>query len=169
MWSLWRVHDVFEAGTKLDSNGMPVLDWNRALPDGEIKTGTPIPALVPMPALAMAPMPIKTRICPVYGANDYVQFAADVCPSAPANATPVGYRGLVSSSDLKDPNLKEKSPGFPFFIPGIAGQRPVHPPLDFAPDEDKTRALYTNSTTLGISQKRTTHCSPSKSRRRAQT
>lgn len=26
----------------------------------------------------------------------------------------------------------EKSPGYPFFIPGIAGSRPPHPPLDFA-------------------------------------
>ena len=63
MWSLWRVHDVFEAGTKLDSYGVPVADWNRALPDGEIANGTPIPAVVPMPTLAMAPIPIRTRIC----------------------------------------------------------------------------------------------------------
>lgn len=57
MWGLWRVHDVFEDGT-------------RRLPDGELgpgtnpytgetnpNTGTPIPAVVPMPRLAMAPMP----------------------------------------------------------------------------------------------------------------
>ena len=30
---------------------------SRALPDGEIETGTPIPALVPMPTLPMAPIP----------------------------------------------------------------------------------------------------------------
>jgi len=29
----------------------------RALPDGEISTGTPIPAIVPLPTLAMAPLP----------------------------------------------------------------------------------------------------------------
>ncbi len=56
MWSLWRTHDVFEAGTKLDANGRPALN-SRALPDGEIKAGTPIPALIPIPTIAMAPMP----------------------------------------------------------------------------------------------------------------
>ena len=134
MWSLWRVHDVFEAGTKLDSYGVPVADWNRALPDGEIASGTPIPAVVPMPTLAMAPIPIRTRICPVSGASDYVQFSGDTCPAV--SGKPVGYRGLVSQSDLNNTALTEKNPGFPFYIPGVAGQRPPHPPLDFAPDED---------------------------------
>jgi hypothetical protein len=136
MWSLWRVHDVFEAGTKLDANGIPTLDWNRALPDGEIANGTPIPAVVPMPTLAMAPMPINTRICPVFNATDYVQFTGDACPPPPLSAKPVGYRALVSNTDINDPNLKEKNPGYPFFVPGVAGQRPPHPPLDFAPEED---------------------------------
>jgi hypothetical protein len=56
MWELWRAHDVFEAGTVLNSNGIPVAGA-RALPDGEITAGTPTPALVPLPTLAMAPMP----------------------------------------------------------------------------------------------------------------
>src|SRR4029077_5913666 len=53
MWSLFRVHDVFEAGTPL-KNGVPV-SGARALPDGEIAAGTPIPAIVPLPTKAMAP------------------------------------------------------------------------------------------------------------------
>jgi len=44
MWELWRNHDVFEDGTRM-------------LPDAEIGAGTPIPALIPVPTLAMAPMP----------------------------------------------------------------------------------------------------------------
>ena len=56
MWELWRAHDVFEAGTVLDANGIPAAGA-RALPDGEIKAGTPTPAIVPLPTLAMAPMP----------------------------------------------------------------------------------------------------------------
>lgn len=55
MWALWRVHDVFE-------------DGSRALPDGEAgggtdpftgitDGGTPIPALVPLPKQAMPPYP----------------------------------------------------------------------------------------------------------------
>ncbi|HEV2761578.1 MAG TPA: cupredoxin domain-containing protein, partial [Pyrinomonadaceae bacterium] len=55
MWELWRVHDVFEEGTKLGADGRPRTDVpNRALPDSEILTGTPIPAVVPIPTLAMA-------------------------------------------------------------------------------------------------------------------
>ncbi|WP_223762015.1 copper oxidase [Corallococcus sp. AS-1-6] len=46
MWALWRVHDVFEAGTS-----------DRLLPDAEIKNGTPNPAVVPLPDRAMPPMP----------------------------------------------------------------------------------------------------------------
>jgi len=56
MWSMWRVHDVFESGTVLDKNGRPATG-SRALPDAEILAGTPIPALVPLPTLAMAPLP----------------------------------------------------------------------------------------------------------------
>src|SRR5215217_4971856 len=59
MWELWRAHDVFEAGTVLNTNGVPVAGA-RALPDGEIMAGTPTPALVPLPTLAMAPMPTAT-------------------------------------------------------------------------------------------------------------
>jgi hypothetical protein len=52
-------HDVFEAGTVLNSSGIPIAGA-RALPDGEIIAGTPTPALVPLPTLAMAPMPTAT-------------------------------------------------------------------------------------------------------------
>lgn len=54
----------------VNANGMGVLDTpqfatkayfpddpSRALPDHEIKAGTPIPAVVPMPMMAMAPQP----------------------------------------------------------------------------------------------------------------
>jgi hypothetical protein len=57
MWALWRVHDVFEDGT-------------RRLPDGEFgrgtdsmtcatdpDSGTPIPAVIPLPEQAMPPAP----------------------------------------------------------------------------------------------------------------
>jgi manganese oxidase len=85
MWELWRSHDVFEEGTQLDGDGRPAQNA-RALPDGEITAGTPIPALVPLPTIAMAPMPTA-------------QFK-----------------------------------GFPFYVPGVAGHRPPHPPLDTLDD-----------------------------------
>lgn len=56
MWELWRSHDVFEGGTALNANGT-VATGARALPDGEILSGTPIPAIVPLPTKAMAPLP----------------------------------------------------------------------------------------------------------------
>ncbi len=59
MWSLWRVHDVFEDGTQLDANGRPA-PGSRALPDGEIAAGTPIPGVVPLPGKPMAPLPGAT-------------------------------------------------------------------------------------------------------------
>lgn len=123
MWSLWRVHDVFEAGTQLQ-NGIPV-QGARALPDGEIASGTPIPAVVPLPTIAMAPNPAKVQIVPV---------------PDPKNTTGTvkidGYEAKVINKcdrmDGKDDGTCT-NPGFPFFVPGVAGHRAPAPPLDFAP------------------------------------
>jgi hypothetical protein len=97
MWELWRAHDVFETGTVLDGNGIPV-PGARALPDGEILAGTPTPALVPLPTKAMAPMPTA----------------------------------LV--------------PGYPFFVPAMAGHRPPKPPLDTIDDGGLPRHIITGGT-----------------------
>jgi hypothetical protein len=109
MWAMWRTHDTFEVGSQLDANGVPV-SGTRALPDGEIKAGTPTPALVPMPTLPMAPMPSS-----VFIQNGQVVYGTPAAPD------PTGANVTAN-------------PGFPFFIPGIAGARAPHPPLDFAPD-----------------------------------
>jgi len=109
MWAMWRTHDTFEVGSQLDANGIPV-SGTRALPDGEIKAGTPMPAIVPMPTLPMAPMPSS-----VFVQNGQVVYGTPAAPD------PTGASVTVN-------------PGFPFFIPGIAGARAPHPPLDFAPD-----------------------------------
>ncbi|MDT5063220.1 MAG: manganese oxidase [Acidobacteriota bacterium] len=112
MWAMWRVHDVFEAGTQLDSNGKP-LTGSRALPDAEIKAGTPIPAIVPLPTMPMPLMPSPVFINPTNGQIVY---------GTPTTPDPTGQNVTAN-------------PGFPFFVPGIAGFRPPHPPLDFAPDD----------------------------------
>jgi hypothetical protein len=78
MWALWRVHDVFEAGTVLDANGRPA-SGSRALPDGEIQAGTPIPGLVPLPTYALAPMPTNT----MPGFPFYIPGRAGHRPPAP--------------------------------------------------------------------------------------
>ena len=119
MWSLWRVHDVFEAGTELDDAGIPKRGVNRALPDGEITNGTPIPAVVPLPTLAMAPLPADVML-------------ADVNPGD-------GRRvHVVPDSNNPDGTPVYSNPGFPFFVPGIAGHRTPHPPLDFASMVDES-------------------------------
>src|SRR3954471_2404883 len=107
MWSLWRTHDVLELGTRLDANGRPAAG-SRALPDYEIQAGTPIPAIVPIPILAMAPLPGPVSI-----------VAGQVSLPTPVTA----------------------NPGFPFFVPGVAGHRAPHPPLDFAVDPASKEVL----------------------------
>ena len=97
MWELWRSHDAFEEGTALNADGT-VAAGARALPDGEIKAGAPIPALVPIPTLAMAPAPTATF------------------------------------------------QGFPFYIPGVAGHRPPHPPLDTIDDGGLPRHVIVGGT-----------------------
>ncbi|MEP7340158.1 MAG: hypothetical protein ABI977_20665, partial [Acidobacteriota bacterium] len=114
MWSLWRIHDVFEAGTKLDRDGRPLAGVNRAYPDAEIEAGTPIPALVPMPTLAMAPAP------------------------APVKLIDNGRRVEVLAEKNADGKEELRNPGYPFFVPGVSGHRAPHPPLDFAWEEDET-------------------------------
>ena len=99
MWELWRVHDAFESGSWTDVDGRPT-PGVRALPDGEIAAGTPIPALIPLPTIAMAPAP-----------------TAQVS---------------ISGGQAQVPNTG--FPGYPFYIPGLAGHRPPHPPLDTVDD-----------------------------------
>jgi uncharacterized protein YijF (DUF1287 family) len=125
MWSLWRVHDVFEFGTELDDSGRPK-PGARALPDGQITLGTPIPAIVPLPTLAMAPIPGRVRL-------------VDLAPWKPGE----GQGRRVEVLPDNERQVREgrepiyRNPGYPFFIPGVAGHRAPHPPLDFAWKEDE--------------------------------
>ena len=104
MWELWRSHDVFEEGTPLDGGGRPIAG-TRALPDAEIKRGTPIPAILPLP-----------------GGADQSRYANYVMAPMPEAQVQI-VNGQVSISG-------SGNPGFPFFVPGIMGRRPPHPPLD---------------------------------------
>lgn len=110
MWALWRVHDVFERGTRLDAGGMAATDA-RALPDGEIARGTPIPGLVPLPDAPLPPNPGSVRIAA--GQIDFAAMDAINDPAAPA-----AYR----------------YPGYPFYMPAKAGHRPPTPPRDVVHD-----------------------------------
>lgn len=98
MWELWRSHDVFEEGTKLDADGRPA-PGSRALPDAEILAGTPIPALVPMPGLAMAPMPGAT----VQVVNGQAQISGYGNPGYPFFIAGVaGHRPPTPPLDIVD-------------------------------------------------------------------
>ncbi|HEV2827551.1 MAG TPA: hypothetical protein VGW76_08075 [Pyrinomonadaceae bacterium] len=133
MWGAWRVHDVFEAGTVLESGKVSKSGWNRALPDAEIASGVPIPALVPLPTLAMAPIPARVKICQVDSSYNPAKMVGSDCPALGSGATAIGYAALVNQDDLN----KGMYPGYPFFIPAVAGTRAPHPPLDFAPELDQ--------------------------------
>lgn len=157
MWAMWRTHDVFESGTFVFPKSGEVVPGSRALPDGEITAGSPTPAIVPLPTIPMAPLPGYAQIqnnVDVQGLQTH--FGGQVViggKCGPANTlnglTVIGgcnpgedLRGTVISSQFNGTQmtgefLKSKAlvnPGFPFYIPGIAGARAPHPPLDFAPD-----------------------------------
>jgi hypothetical protein len=233
MWSLWRVHDTFESGTKLDKDGRaatlitlvevtkegkPVVTkggervkkeyvvyceeispgtiqyyyrddkgdkqivdkknvreaWNRALPDGEIVSGTPTPALVPLPTLGMAPMPAPVhvadlspwyvgkgkcigegegmgrrihvvpknweRILAVFDSDKDRRLDPKECEAwhdAITKAENDNKGKQVGDAGFKwVPYPRYENPGYPFFIPGVSGHRPPHPPLDMAWKEE---------------------------------
>ncbi|GAA1475791.1 multicopper oxidase [Nocardioides aestuarii] len=128
MWELWRTHDTFERGTAMD--GLRPAEGSRALPDGEITAGTPIPAIVPLPGKPMAPSPN----------DDTSVVAADLDgdgPGQPSSQVDVNGDGVADVEqnwlqDLSDP--VDSNPGYPFFVPGAAGHRPPTPPLDLVRD-----------------------------------
>ena len=127
MWELWRTHDVFERGTVLDADGRPA-PGSRALPDGEIVAGTPIPAVVPLPSRPMAPPPnAKTTVVP------YSLATGATTDAATADSSQLDNDGDgvadVESGFAAQPAA---NPGFPFFVPGVAGHRPPTPALDIA-------------------------------------
>jgi len=169
MWAMWRTHDVFEAGTFVypqgtEMNGQDVsnqvVPGARALPDGEIITGTPTPAIVPLPTLPMAPLPAYAQIknnVPVAGSPTPITIGGQVVIGGTCQANQVNgldviggcangatVNGTVINSQYSFARIKMvgqlmpsntlRNPGFPYFIPGIAGARAPHPPLDFAKD-----------------------------------
>ena len=164
MWELWRVHDTAEVGTELAvsaggihtvpfalKDGTPAASA-RALPDGEIIAGTPIPGVVPLPGKAMAPMPGRVEV-----------VAKNANPGVDDDPLTPGVQEFAEASAVNviDRNI---NPGFPFWIAGvdcggpgkvnpltgqcddgIVGQRPTTPALDMLSVADATAlSLGTN-------------------------
>ncbi|WP_460423714.1 manganese-oxidizing multicopper oxidase MnxG [Pseudomonas sp. ZL2] len=173
MWSMWRVHDVFEEGTRLEVSGQSESGFHsvpfalrsgkpaagaRALPDGEIIAGTPIPAIVPLPGKAMAPMPGKVAVIPklaqtLVAENDDDEQEEGDDDSGHHDAAPraVGSLALVDRSEAnRNADGSLKNPGFPFWIGGMentVGQRPPTPPLDML-DPAKAQQLKNSGNAL---------------------
>lgn len=155
---------VYPENTTVNGNDVSnqVVPGSRALPDGEIIAGSPTPALVPLPTIPMAPLPayaqIQTKVS-VAGSPTPIVFGGQVvlggiCKAGQINGLDViggctdgtVLNGTVINSQydharikmvgqfLPSPSNKLENPGYPYFIPGIAGARAPHPPLDFAPD-----------------------------------
>jgi hypothetical protein len=128
MWGLWRVHDVFEEGTELDRAGRPAVGA-RALPDAEIKRGTPIPAVVPLPG--------KLVLNDDGTVNEQATVNYVMPPMPQTRVRIVEGQAVIEDDD--------KNPGYPFFIPGLAGRRPPHPPLDLQFDAGLPRHIVVDA------------------------
>lgn len=57
MWELWRVHDVFEDGSRRLPDGELGAGTDPTTGQTDVTTGTPIPAVIPLPGQAMPPAP----------------------------------------------------------------------------------------------------------------
>ena len=98
-------------GTALDADGRPRARARRALPDGEIAAGTPIPAVVPLP-----------------GAGDGADAGAVQHRAARRQRRRHGssqVAGRWAPADWPTATARPtRTPAIPFFIPGVAGHRP---------------------------------------------
>lgn len=181
MWALWRVHDVFEDGTRMlpDGEARPGLStrirsvedmakartgsvdpqegrWldsdDSATADRIEGAGTPVPALVPLPAEPLPPLPS-------YPNSVIEDEEAKAHPSGPLRRHALVQAGLQRQRETgserlvrtqgavpqgailpaqapvpDDPSPSGHMPGYPFYIAGQAGHRPPQAPEDIARD-----------------------------------
>lgn len=169
MWYHIRVQDTFEKGSVLAvSGGTPQapgfhatpfglrsgqpMAGTRALPDGELPDGVPIPATVPMPGKAMPQMPARVEIVAV-DRGSHSLLGGRTGP----DGVPDSSQAVVDIAQAKGPDgiagtLDDVSPGYPFWLAGnscgeggnaatgacpegIVGQRMPTPPLDMLSEQ----------------------------------
>jgi len=141
MWEMWRVHDTFEQGTIMDIDPVDNLPipaaGSRALPDGEIVAGTPIPGLVPIPTNPMAPMPNAAATTVASDLN-----GDTIADSSQFDANGDGIADIFQVADAgAAPAL---NPGYPWYIAGLLGHRPPTPALDLLDDGGLPRHVITS-------------------------
>jgi hypothetical protein len=116
MWELWRVHDVFENGLHLGQYGLaakPGFTANpqsRSLPDAEVLGGIATPAIVPLPGIALAPMPsAEFRGYPFYIPGEPghrpPQPALDMDVVASGYSDPAAYATEPAQADIVNGGL----------------------------------------------------------------
>jgi hypothetical protein len=142
MWYHVRIKDVMETGTVLAVSGVdadgnpgfhPAKDpitgktaWGlrsgkpavgaRALPDGELPDGVPIPAIVPLPGKAMPPMPAKVRVAAV-DRGEHTIFDGRKGPDGiPDSSQAFVDRTSVAGPDGELGSADDVSPGYPFWL-----------------------------------------------------
>ena len=186
MWELWRIHDVYETGTRLqvsgddyhtnphdlfdgtpalhpdagkDGSNIPAFARMRALPDGEILDGTPIPAVVPLPGKALPLMP-----------GEVVVVQKNANPGVDDDPNQDGIQDLFDSSQAYVVE-RTRNPGYPFWIGGVecgpdpnscelgvVGQRAPTPPLDMLTETQARIAARLESGSVWKTQRRYRRC-----------
>jgi hypothetical protein len=134
----------------------------RALPDGELLAGSPIPAVVPLPGKPMPQMPAKVSVMPV-DRGDFGVLAGRTPPGGlgqgPDSSQAVVDRTSVAGADGVLGTADDVSPGFPFWLAGnecgpnadpavgvcpegIVGQRMPTPVLDMLTEQGAIDSGY---------------------------
>ena len=121
MWALWRVHDVFEEGTELDAYPQGGPRQARVhCRTGRSRRGRRSRRSCRCPRKPWRPCRRRSAWLPCHRGRGLPGRSEQ--PDE-LHLEPRPQRAVSGSCD---------NPGFPFFIPGIAGSRPAIPPMDFA-------------------------------------
>ena len=185
MWYHIRIMDVMETGSvlavsggtvdqpgyhKADRDGDGFVDWElrsgkpaqgaRALPDGELPDGVPIPAIVPLPGKPLPQMPAKVQVAAVDRGSHSLLGGRGGPDGIPDSSQVFVDRKSVAGPDTVLGTADDRSPGYPFWLAGnecgpdgvidpdgnpatidaqcprgIVGQRMPTPPLDMLTED----------------------------------
>ena len=174
MWYHIRNHDVMETGTVLAVSGGTVADpgihatpfalrsgqpmaGSRALPDGELPDGSPIPAIVPLPGKAMPQMPAPVHVVAVDRGSHSILGGRSGPDGIMDSSQAVVDRTIAFGADELAGTEDDVSPGYPFWLAGnecgvgpandncpqgIVGQRMPTPVLDMITEQGAIDAGY---------------------------